>query len=241
MRPVRLDPTFPSWGEGVCLSVAGNTRVLCTVSVQMGVPSFLHGTGEGWVTAEYDMLPRSTHQRRTRTWKSLHPDGRIVEIARFIGRALRAAVDRTALKETTWVVDCDVLQADGGTRIASVNGGMVALALAAHRLTLQGFLERFPIRQLVGGVAAAYQDGRWVVDPDYEQDQGADMDLNVVFGEDGRIVEIQGTAEGASVPPEALTNALPMLFEVVETHVFPAQRAAIQEGLRRLAGSPTSP
>ncbi len=241
MRPFSLDPVFPSWAEGVCLVSMGNTRVLCMVSVQMGVPAFLKGSGEGWVTAEYDMLPRATHQRRLRTWKALHPDGRVVEIGRFIGRSLRAAVDREALGETTWVVDCDVLQADGGTRIASVNGGMVALALAAHRLRLQGFLERFPIRFLVGGISAVYAGGKWTVDPDYTRDQGADMDLNVVFAEDGRIVEIQAAAEGEAVPPDEIFRVLPTLFEAVQTHVFPVQRAAIQEGLRRFSPNPSSP
>jgi len=223
------------------LASMGNTRVLCTVSVQMGVPAFLKGSGEGWVTAEYDMLPRATHQRRTRTWKALHPDGRIVEIGRFIGRSLRAAMDRRALGETTWVVDCDVLQADGGSRIASINGGMVALALAAHRLHLQGFLERFPVRFLVGGISAVYREGRWVLDPDYSQDQGADMELNVVFAEDGRFVEIQATAEGAAIPLEEISRVLPTLLDTVMTHVFPAQRAAIQEGLRRFSSNPSSP
>ncbi len=236
MQSFRFVPHVSRWAEGSCLVEMGNTRVLCTVSVQMGVPPFLKGSGEGWVTAEYDMLPRATHQRRSRTWKNLHPDGRIVEIGRFIGRSLRAAVDRTALGETTWVVDCDVLQADGGTRIASVNGAMVALALAAHRLHLQGFLERLPIRTLVGGISAVLRGGAWVVDPDYTQDQGSDMDLNVVFTERGHLVEIQATAEGSPPTPDQISAVLPHLWEVVSREVFPALRNAVEDGLRQLSG-----
>lgn len=234
MRPIRFTPHVSRWAEGSCLVEMGLTRVVCTVSVQMGVPGFLKGSGEGWVTAEYDMLPRSTHQRRPRTWKTLHPDGRVVEIGRFIGRSLRAAVDRTALGETTWVVDCDVLQADGGTRIAAVNGGMVALALAAHRLLNQGFIKQFPLRTWVAGISAVWRGGEWVVDPDYNQDQGSDMDLNAVFSEEGALVEIQATAEGTPPKPDHIGEILSRLWSITSQEILPPMRSALEEGLREI-------
>lgn len=208
----------------------GRTRVLCTATLQEGVPGFLKGSGEGWVTAEYDMLPRATHQRRTRTFKALHPDGRIVEIGRFIGRSLRAAIDRQALGEWTWVVDCDVLQADGGTRTAAVNGGMLALYLGMRTFTERGIFQRFPVRTLVGALSVARVEGTWVVDPDYEADAGAEVDLNVVMTEEGQLVEIQATAEHGTFPPEELPHALTLARESL-TQVFLKMREVLKETL----------
>lgn len=230
MRPLRFVPQWTEHPEGSCLVEMGRTRVLCTATLQEGVPGFLKGSGEGWVTAEYDMLPRATHQRRTRTFKSLHPDGRIVEIGRLIGRSLRAAVDREALGEWTWIVDCDVLQADGGTRTAAINGGMLALYIGMRTLTHRGVFSRFPIRTLVAAVSVARVDGTWVVDPDYEADAGAEVDLNVVMTETGQLVELQATAEHGLLPPEEVPQALNLAHAALQDIL-----AQMRETLKNLA------
>ena len=196
MRPVRFTKDFAPYAEGSVLTEFGNTRVLTTASLDQKVPHFLKGRGEGWVTAEYGMLPRATHTRNLREAARGKQSGRTLEIQRLIGRSLRAVVDRAALGERTITVDCDVLQADGGTRTASITGGYVALALAVQKLMRHGELERNPIHGQVAAISVGIYKGEPILDLDYDEDAEAETDMNVVMNEAGGFVEIQGTAEG---------------------------------------------
>ncbi len=191
--------------EGSCLIAMGDTRVLCTATVQEGVPPWRENLG-GWVTAEYAMLPRSTGQRTPRERNG--PRARTQEIQRLIGRALRAATDLEALGARTIIVDCDVLQADGGTRTAAITGGCVALHSAAARLVAEGVLAASPVRHFVAAVSVGIVKGEPCVDLDYEEDVGADVDMNYAALDDGRIVEVQGTAEGAAFGERELETLL---------------------------------
>lgn len=196
LRKVIFERNFTHHSAGSVLIRQGNTWVLCTASVEEKVPPFLRDSGKGWVTAEYAMLPGSTLQRKEREIKRGKPDARGTEIGRLIGRALRAAVDLEALGPRTITIDCDVLQADGGTRCASITGGMVALADALDKLVAEGLLKKSPIRQWVSAVSVGICGGIPTLDLDYQHDSTAEVDLNVVMTADGRFVEIQGTAEG---------------------------------------------
>lgn len=195
MRPVRLERHFTKYAAGSVLIRQGDTWVLCTASVEEKVPPFLKGKGTGWVTAEYSMLPGCTKERKEREIKKGKPDARSTEISRLIGRALRAAVDMDALGERTVTLDCDVLQADGGTRCASITGGMVALADAVEKLMKDGKLVKSPLKHFIAAVSVGVCDGKPELDLDYIHDSSAEVDLNVVMTDDGRYVEIQGTAE----------------------------------------------
>jgi len=195
LRPVRIVSGFLPDAEGSVLIESGATRVICTATVQDSVPPFLRGQGTGWVTAEYGMLPRSSPQRIERERRG--PGGRTHEIQRLIGRSLRAVVDMAALGERSVLIDCDVIQADGGTRCASITGGFVALALALGRLQTAGLVERSPLVDSVAAVSVGVVDGRVVLDLPYEEDHRAAVDLNLVMTGSGRFVEVQGTAEGA--------------------------------------------
>ncbi|MBP5510567.1 MAG: ribonuclease PH [Kiritimatiellae bacterium] len=195
LRPVLIRRRFTKHAAGSVLIQWGDTWVLCTASIDEKVPSFLRGSGRGWVTAEYGMLPGSTAERKERDIKKLKQDGRSVEIGRLIGRALRASIDLEALGERTITLDCDVLQADGGTRCASITGGMVALADAVDKLLAEGVLTQSPIRRFVVAVSAGICAGVPTLDLDYAHDSTADVDMNFVMTDDGRFVEIQGTAE----------------------------------------------
>ena len=209
LRPVRFLKDFVTYAEGSVLTEFGNTRVLVTASLDRKVPHFLKGRGEGWVTAEYGMLPRATHTRNFREAARGKQSGRTLEIQRLIGRSLRAVVDRAALGERTITVDCDVLQADGGTRTASITGGYVALALAIEKLMHEGELERNPIHGQVAGISVGIYKGQPILDLDYDEDSEAETDMNVVMNEAGGFVEIQGTAEGhAFQRGESLANPL---------------------------------
>jgi ribonuclease PH len=194
LRPVEILPGFQKYPEGSALMKIGDTWVLCAASVEDGVPSFLAGRGTGWITAEYAMLPRSTHTRSGRAM-----GGRVKEIQRLIGRALRAAVDLDALGERTITIDCDVLQADSGTRVASITGAYVALALALRRLMdtadLPAAANRPILREPIAAVSVGIIDGEPRLDLSYTEDASADVDMNVVMTESGRLIEIQGTAE----------------------------------------------
>jgi len=197
MRPVCFDRGFTRHAEGSVLIAFGDTRVLCTASVDSTVPPFLRGRGRGWVTAEYGMLPRSTHTRMQREATRGRQGGRTLEIQRLIGRALRQAVDLDALGERTITIDCDVLQADGGTRTASITGGWVALADALDRLVSAGALSETPLIAQVAAVSTGIVDGQVLLDLDYSEDSRADTDMNVVMDNEGRFIEVQGTAEAA--------------------------------------------
>lgn len=196
LREVRIVRRFTCHAEGSVLIEMGNTKVLCTASVEESVPSFLRGQGRGWVTAEYGMLPRSTHTRTAREAAKGKQSGRTLEIQRLIGRSLRAVTDLAALGERQITLDCDVLQADGGTRCASITGAWLALHDACAELVAQGKLVASPLRDHVAAVSVGIFDGQQVLDLDYPEDSACDTDMNVVMTGAGGIVEIQGTAEG---------------------------------------------
>src|SRR6266403_379206 len=215
LRPVRLVPGFLPPAEGSVLIEAGATRVICTATVQENVPPFLRGQGRGWVTAEYGMLPRSAGERIERERRG--PGGRTHEIQRMVGRSLRAVVDLTALGERSILIDCDVIQADGGTRTASITGGYVALVLALERLRAAGELPRLPLTGSVAAVSAGIVGGRVLLDLAYVEDSRAEVDLNLVMTGKGRLVEIQGTAEGKPFTPAQLERLLAVAGEGVRT------------------------
>jgi ribonuclease PH len=195
LRPVTIETGFVRTATGSALISMGETRVICTASVQDGVPRWMMGSGRGWVTAEYGMLPASTGERKQRDVSRGRPDGRTVEIQRLIGRSLRGVVDFSLLGERTVYVDCDVLQADGGTRCASITGGMVALQSACARLLSDGALTRSPLTGTVAAVSCGIVDGVPLLDLDYREDSTAEVDANVVMTGDGGLVEVQATAE----------------------------------------------
>jgi ribonuclease PH len=196
LRAVRFTRQYTRHAEGSVLVEFGDTRVLCTASVEEGVPGFLRGKGQGWVTAEYGMLPRATHTRSGREAARGKQTGRTQEIQRLIGRSLRAVVDMAALGERTVTIDCDVLQADGGTRTASISGGFVALVDACELLRSRGKLQHSPIHGQVAAVSVGIVGGVPVLDLDYEEDSSAETDMNVVMNNAGAFIEVQGTAEG---------------------------------------------
>ena len=204
LRPVYFDRGFTRHAEGSVLIAFGDTRVLCTASVDSTVPPFLRGRGRGWVTAEYGMLPRSTNTRMPREATRGRQSGRTLEIQRLIGRSLRQAVDLDALGERTITVDCDVLQADGGTRTASITGGWVALADALDGLVSTGALSETPLVAQVAAVSTGIVDGQVLLDLDYSEDSRADTDMNFVMDNEGRFIEVQGTAEAAPFTEDEL-------------------------------------
>lgn len=195
LRPIRFECGFTRYAEGSVLVSFGETRVLCNASVEEKVPPFLRGQGKGWVTAEYSMLPRATHSRSSREATRGKIGGRTHEIQRLIGRSLRAVVDLGKLGERSILIDCDVIQADGGTRTASITGAYVALALAINGLIDQGVLTESPLTGTVSAISAGIVDGTPLLDVDYSEDSRADVDMNYVITGDGRFVEVQGTAE----------------------------------------------
>jgi ribonuclease PH len=208
LRTVRITRRFTRHAEGSVLIEFGDTRVLCTASVEDGVPGFLRNTGRGWVTAEYGMLPRSTHTRSKREAASGKQGGRTLEIQRLIGRALRAVVDLKALGERTVTIDCDVLQADGGTRTASITGAYVALVDAIDSLMRKGVLRESPIHGQVAAVSVGIWSGMPVLDLDYAEDSDAETDMNVVMNNGGGFIEVQGTAEGHALRRHELDELL---------------------------------
>ncbi len=208
LRPVKVTTGYLRHAEGSCLIEAGDTRVLCAVSFEEKVPPFLKGKGEGWVTAEYGMLPRATTTRSQREVSRGAASGRTHEIQRLIGRSLRAVVDMKALGERTVWVDCDVIQADGGTRCASITGAFVALVDALRRLRKQGTLAALPVRDFVAAVSVGRVKDAVLLDLNYEEDSAAQVDMNVVKTGDGRFVEVQGTAEGQPFTEDEMRQLL---------------------------------
>ena len=196
LRSIRITRRFTRHAEGSVLVEFGDTRVLCTASVEETIPSFLRNTGRGWITAEYGMLPRATHTRNKREAATGKQGGRTLEIQRLIGRALRAVIDLKALGERTITVDCDVLQADGGTRTASITGGYVALVDAVNALIRKGVLRDSPVHGQVAAVSVGIWSGQPVLDLDYAEDSDAETDMNIVMNNGGGFIEVQGTAEG---------------------------------------------
>ena len=208
LRTILLTKGFVGQAEGSVLVEFGRTRVICTASVEDKVPSFLRGTGQGWVTAEYGMLPRSTNTRMDREAARGKQSGRTQEIQRLVGRSLRAAISLSNLGERTIKIDCDVIEADGGTRTASVTGGFVALAEAVKHLIKIGALQKSPIEHHVAAISVGVVSGTVLLDLDYKEDSGCDTDLNLVMTEAGDIIEIQGTAEGAAFNKSQLAQML---------------------------------
>ncbi|MBY6064521.1 ribonuclease PH [Pseudidiomarina sediminum] len=208
IRPVTITRNYTRHAEGSVLIEFGDTKVLCTASVDRNVPRFLKGKGQGWVTAEYGMLPRSTHSRMDREAARGKQGGRTVEIQRLIGRSLRACVDLAALGENTITIDCDVLQADGGTRTASITGACVALVDALNWMRKEGLVKTNPLKGLVAAISVGIYNGHPVADLDYPEDSKAETDMNVVMTEAGKLIEVQGTAEGEPFSFEEMNDML---------------------------------
>jgi ribonuclease PH len=209
-RPVSIQTGFVRTATGSCLYEQGETRVICTASATTSVPKWLEGKGRGWVTAEYAMLPASTGERKERDVKRGRQDGRGTEIQRLIGRSLRGVVDLKALPDVSIYVDCDVLQADGGTRCASITGGYVALRLATQKLLADGVIERDPLTGSVAAISCGVVDGDLLCDLDYSEDSNAEVDANIVMTGDGGLVEVQATAERTPVSRASLDELLAM-------------------------------
>ncbi|HIE50153.1 MAG TPA: ribonuclease PH [Armatimonadetes bacterium] len=208
IRPVRLVRNFIKHAEGSCLIEQGDTRVICTASIEESVPSWLRDSGTGWLTAEYGMLPRATHTRSVRERKRGQPDARSLEIQRLIGRSLRAVLDLRALGERSIYIDCDVIQADGGTRTAAITGAYVALVDALRYLQKENVVKNLPVSDYVAAVSVGIVSGNELLDLNYQEDSLAAVDLNVVMTGRGRLVEIQGTAEGLPFSREQLNRLL---------------------------------
>ncbi|CAH0534696.1 Ribonuclease PH [Vibrio stylophorae] len=226
VRPIRFTRDFTAYAEGSVLVEFGNTKVICTASIEEGVPRFLRGQGQGWITAEYGMLPRATHTRNRREAANGKQGGRTMEIQRLIARSLRAAVDLTKLGDYTITVDCDVIQADGGTRTASISGACVALADALNKLVAEGKLAENPMTMMIAAVSVGIVDGEARCDLEYVEDSAAETDMNVVMTEDGRMIEVQGTAEGQPFTHEELLTLLSLAKGGIEA-IVTAQKAAL--------------
>lgn len=226
MRTVKFSPDFTRHAEGSVLAEFGETRVLCTASVETRVPPWLRGNGSGWVTGEYGMLPRATNTRTAREAARGRQSGRTVEIQRLIGRSLRAVTNLDGLGERTVTLDCDVIQADGGTRTAAISGAYVALALAMRRLVAEGALRKNPLYGQVAAVSVGIYGGQPVLDLDYAEDSEAETDMNVVMNDAGHFIEVQGTAEGHAFTPDELTAMLGLAGAGIRT-IIAAQRAAL--------------
>jgi ribonuclease PH len=226
LREIDIEPGFVRTATGSALMSIGGTRVICTASVEEEVPRWMAGQGRGWVTAEYGMLPASTGERKRRDVSKGRPDGRTVEIQRLIGRALRGIVDFEALGERTVWIDCDVLEADGGTRCAAITGGYVALELALRNVISQGLLDSLPLTQSVAAVSCGVVGGRSLLDLDYSEDSQAEVDANVVMTGDGGLVEVQATAERTPLSRASLDELLALAADGIE-RLREAQLAAV--------------
>ncbi|MCD2449292.1 ribonuclease PH [Methylicorpusculum oleiharenae] len=227
LREIKFTCGFTRHAEGSVLVEFGDTRVLCTASVDKFVPRFIKGKGEGWITAEYGMLPRSTHERMGREASRGKQGGRTMEIQRLIGRSLRAAIDLKALGEHTITIDCDVLQADGGTRTASITGGFVALSLAINQMMAKKLIKSNPIHGQIASVSVGIYQGVPVLDLDYAEDSQAETDMNVVMNDAAAFIEVQGTAEGHAFRKDEM-DAMLELANMGINRLLEKQRAAIE-------------
>lgn len=225
MRPVRMTAEYLMHPEGSCLVAFGDTKVICTATVTEGVPTFMKGKGIGWVTAEYSMLPRAT-ANRTQREREGKVNGRSQEISRLIGRSLRAVIDQKMMGEYTVTIDCDVIQADGGTRTAAISGGYVALFTAFERMVEAGLIDKNPVIRQVAALSVGVVDGEVLVDLNYEEDSSAEVDMNVIMTSEGGLIEIQGCAERVIFSRDRLNEMLDAVTEAMED-VFHAQRRAI--------------
>ncbi len=232
LRPVEMSVGFQRFAEGSVLYRAGHTVVLCTASVDPRVPPWMEGKGKGWITAEYQMHPRSSRERReSRDGRGKAPSGRTQEIQRLVGRALRAAVDLQKLGERQIIVDCDVLEADGGTRTASITGGFVALAVALAKLKDNGQVIRGVIRETVAATSVGFMDDELVLDLVYLEDSRAAVDLNMVATRSGQVIEVQGTAEGAPIPRKDVIKMMDMALVGIERLTHIQEKALTAEGI----------
>ena len=227
-RPIKITRHYTKHAEGSVLVEFGETKVICTATVEDSVPRFLKGQEQGWVTAEYGMLPRSTHSRMQREAAKGKQVGRTMEIQRLIARSLRAMIDLKALGERSITLDCDVIQADGGTRTASITGACVALIDAVNGLLAEGTLKTNPIKGLVAAISVGIVDGEAVCDLEYVEDSAAETDMNVVMLEDGRMIEVQGTAEGEAFSHAELLKLLDLAKQGCDV-IFEAQRKALEQ------------
>ena len=216
LRPIKITRHYTKHAEGSVLIECGDTRVICTATIENTVPGFLRGKGTGWVTAEYGMLPRSTGSRMRRESSAGKQGGRTMEIQRLIGRALRASLDTKKLGERTITIDCDVIQADGGTRTASISGAWVALSDAIQTLLVKGDLKQTPIGCQIAAISVGIYEGQAVLDLDYAEDSSAHTDMNIVMNSNGGFIEVQGTAEGESFSDEELNNMLALARKGVQ-------------------------
>ena len=231
MRPANLTPNYTMHAEGSVLVEFGNTRVLCNASVEERVPGFLRGKGQGWVTAEYGMLPRSTSERMGREAARGRQGGRTMEIQRLIGRSLRAVVDMRKLGERTITIDCDVIQADGGSRTASITGGFVALAQAVQKLRSDGLIKQDPLTGSVASVSVGIYKGAPILDLDYAEDSNAETDMNVVMTDSGLFIEVQGTAEGHPFSEDEMQQMLGLARKGI-TELCDRQKAVLEASAR---------
>jgi len=226
LRPITLETGVTRYAEGSCLAKFGNTHVLCTASWEKGVPGWMKGKGSGWVTGEYGMLPRATHTRGRREAAQGKQSGRTQEIQRLIGRSMRSVIDLAVLGENTITIDCDVIQADGGTRTASITGGFVALAIACRYLQTEGVIKASPIQKQAAAISVGLFQNHPVLDVDYPEDSTGEADMNVVMSSDGSFIEVQGTGEARPMT-RAEVEAMIVLAEKGCNELFAAQRAAI--------------
>lgn len=228
LRPIRFTRHYTKHAEGSVLVEFGDTKVICTASVIEGVPKFLKDSKQGWLTAEYGMLPRATNDRTDREASRGKQGGRTLEIQRLIGRALRSAIDLKALGERTITIDCDVIQADGGTRTAAITGACVALVDAIAYLKKNKLLTKNPLKHLVGAISVGIYQGKPILDLDYAEDSNADTDMNIVMTEHGGFIEIQGTAEGDSLHPKELNDLIALAQKGI-TELFDEQRKVLEK------------
>ena len=228
LRDISITRHYTRHAEGSVLVAFGDTKVICTASVESGVPSFLRGQGQGWITAEYGMLPRSTGSRMGREAARGKQGGRTVEIQRLIGRSLRAAVDLSALGEYSITIDCDVIQADGGTRTASITGACVALVDALQAMRDSDMISGNPLKQMIAAVSVGIYNGAAVLDLDYAEDSAAETDMNVVMTEHGGFIEVQGTAEGEAYSRQELEQMLALAESGIKTLIARQQAALAQ-------------
>jgi len=231
LRKIKITKNYIKYAEGSCLFEAGNTRVICTASVEDGVPPFLRGKGSGWITAEYSMLPRSCQTRTPRESSRGKKTGRTHEIQRLVGRSLRSVSDMKALGERTIWIDCDVIQADGGTRCASITGSFIALCLALGEIKEKGMIDKVPVTDLVAAVSVGIVDGECRLDLDYSEDSAAEVDMNVVMTSSGKFVEVQGTAEKEPFGKTQMNNMM-KLAEKGIAELIKQQRAALKGVLK---------
>lgn len=227
LRPIMITPHVANNADGSCMIEIGNTRVICTATIDSRAPIWLRGTGKGWVTAEYGMLPRSTNERMQREAKSGKQSGRTQEIQRLIGRSLRASIDLYGLAEKQIIIDCDVIEADGGTRTASITGGWLALKLCIEKMLKIGIISKNPLKKQIAAISCGIVNGEVLMDLDYEEDSSAEVDANIIFTKEFELIEVQSTGEEKTFLTQDLFTMLDMVKDK-STEIFQAQLKAIK-------------